>query len=192
MFPTGGILLRALLPRWRHAVRLHAAWQAAGWALALATLGVGVRMADEEGYLRAGNFHAVIGLVACVGVGVQPVTGWVHHRLYKKGGVGGRTGWSYAHVAWGWGTVTLGVVNGGLGWWMEEVEGKYLVAYGVLAAAIWVLWVGTSVLSQLKGRRTPPMAEAGAVADRHDIPSKEGRMETRLREKLTAASSRSS
>lgn len=177
VFPVGGIMIRAL--PFRFTLWLHAAWQMIGWMLAIVVMGMGLSYENGE-YIKAGNFHAVIGLVACLGVIIQPVTGWVHHVMYKK--LGGRTGWSYAHIVFGILVVTLGIINGGLGLWMEGKEQKYMIAYGVPAAAIWVVWLGISVLSQLKRSRSPTTR---AVADG------EAKTET-LREKQRAASSRSS
>lgn len=169
IFPLGGILIRAL--RTRLALWLHVGAQMAGWAMAVVTLGTGIWLADSDGYLSPGSlkYHVVVGLIACLGIVLQPVTGWVHHLLFKRsGGAGGRTAWSYAHIVWGVAMVTLGTLNGAFGLVLEDIATKYIVVYGVLAGVIWAAWMGISVMAQLARRRTQGQAkvvETGSYRD---------------------------
>lgn len=152
VFPVGGIIIRAL--RTRFTLWLHAGWQMVGWAMAVVTLGTGIWLANSDGYLSPGSlkYHVVVGLVATLGIVLQPVTGWMHHVLFKR--VGGRTAWSYAHIVWGVAMVTLGAINGAFGLVLEHRETKYIIVYGVLAAVVWATWIGISAMAQLARRRT--------------------------------------
>lgn len=153
-FPVGGILIRTV--RSRFTLYIHAAWQTTAWLMALATMAIGIWLAGDE-YM--GTSHVAVGLVAVCSVSLQPFTGWVHHVMFKR--VGGRTAWSYAHVFWGIGTVTLGIVNGGLGLQLAHAETKYCIVYGVLAAVVWLCWMGVSAFAQLKRRRARQVAGSG-------------------------------
>lgn len=179
VFPTGGIIIRTL--RSRLTLWIHAGWQVTGLAMAIATLGTGIYKALDEGYLSGPGlkYHVVVGLVAISGVMLQPVTGWVHHLLFKR--VGGRTLWSYAHMFWGIGMVTLGAINGAFGLVLEHRETKYIVVYGVLAGLVWAVWMALSVFSQLARRKR--MAAAGAGDAHSSRTAGASQEDTRLREK---------
>lgn len=159
-FPTGSILLRMLSGR--KAVWLHAAWQVFGWLLALATLGMGVWMAKGTEYIE--TYHAILGIIVIVGISLQPLTGFVHHLVFKKraaaaAAAGGaarspkRTAWSYAHMGLGMPLITLGIINGGFGLELVEAETKYIVVYSIFAVLIWLTWMAVSLTAQRRRSR---------------------------------------
>lgn len=145
LFPLGGILLR-LLPG-RLSLYLHAIWQVLALCLAIVTLGMGVWLAKGTAYIE--TYHAILGIIVIAGVCLQPVTGWLHHRVFKKSGTRGAM--SYLHRYWGIATITLGTINGGFGLQLAGAENKYVVIYSVLAALVWVVWMGISVMVQCLG-----------------------------------------
>lgn len=147
-FPAGGIIIRVLPYRWT--IWLHTAWQLFAYAMAIATMAMGIWMAQSEAeYME--TYHARIGLVVVCVLFLQPFTGVVHHLGFKKSG--GRTLFSYAHVFLGMALVTLGIINGGFGLQLAGAERRYVIVYGVLAAVVWLVWMGLSVLSQARRRR---------------------------------------
>lgn len=86
-FPIGGIIIR--VANFTGLVWIHAALQGLGYAIFIAAFGLGVYVASEEGYLS--DYHPIIGIVLFVVLFFQPLSGFLHHRLFKK--YGGRTAW---------------------------------------------------------------------------------------------------
>lgn len=84
---------------------------------------------------------------------VQAIGGVMHHINYKK--YQKRTAISHAHIWIGRIIITLGMVNGGLGFELAGEEGVgELVAYGVVAGFIWLAWMSIDVWAALKTRRS--------------------------------------
>lgn len=86
-FPIGGILIR--VADFSGLVWIHAAVQTFAYAIYIAAFGLGVYLATEEDYLS--NHHPIIGIVLFCVLFFQPLTGFLHHRLFKKHA--GRTAW---------------------------------------------------------------------------------------------------
>ena len=99
-----------------------------------------------------GNGHPIIGIVVVGCLYLQPVLAIIHHEIYKK--TPKRTIWSIAHVWWGRIIVTLGIINGGLGLQLSGNTTKGEIAYGVIAAVIWLVWVAVAVMSHLNTKGT--------------------------------------
>lgn len=139
--------------------------------MAVATLGMGVWMAKDSEYIE--TYHAIIGIIVIVAVIAQPITGWLHHRFFVKSG--GRTGVSYVHIFWGMGAITLGIINGGFGLQLAGSAQKYVIVYAVLAAVMWVLWMGVSAWAQLRRtkRKTEHVVEPKAVSGDSEDKSRE-------------------
>lgn len=106
------------------------------------------------------SYHPIIGIVVLVLLFFQPITGFVHHLRFKK--LGKRTAWSYVHVWLGRVGVTLGMVNGGLGLLLASDAPAFtgfkpsrgqVVAYGVVAAGMWVVWVVAAVVGERRRKR---------------------------------------
>lgn len=59
-----------------------------------------------------------------------------------------------------WGRIlgTLGIINGGLGLQLADNTVKGEIAYGVIAAVMWLVWVGVSTTSYFK-----PMGNSGEL-----------------------------
>jgi hypothetical protein len=86
---------------------------------------------------------------------VQPIFGFLHHSLYKK--YQSRTFWSYSHIWLGRAAITLGIVNGGLGFKLADSMNMSskpgMIAYSVIAAIVWLVWVIAIVLGEARRRR---------------------------------------
>lgn len=97
------------------------------------------------------NAHPIIGLVVLVVLFFQPALGFIHHVKFKR--LGRRTGWSHAHLWIGRTMITLGIINGGLGLQLAGASRSSTIAYSVIAAIMWVLWVAAAILGESKRRR---------------------------------------
>lgn len=136
------------------------------WALSLIALGTGIYLTF---YIHMPNHaHVIIGYIVIVGCVLQPLTGWWHHVLYKKGtgngGGNGKEGGSmkrsymvtHMHVWWGRMLITLGIINGGLGLQLSrqvhaiDAQITAEIVYGVGAGMVWALWMGVSVMGYLR------------------------------------------
>ena len=110
-----------------------------------------------------GNGHPIIGIVVIGCLYLQPILAILHHELYSK--TSKRTIWSFAHVWWGRIIVTLGIINGGLGLQLSGNTTKGEIAYGVIAAVIWLVWLAVAVMSHLNTRGT--RGETGEKISKH-------------------------
>jgi hypothetical protein len=96
--------------------------------------------------------HAVIGIIIWVLVMLQPIFGLLHHRQYKQ--IQRRGLHSHAHIWLGRFLITLGILNGGLGFLLANYAGPGAIAYGVLAGLVWLLYV--FILMVKRDRPTSP------------------------------------
>lgn len=150
-FPLGGMAMRLL--SFKGLVWVHAGFMMFAYAMALAVLGMGVWIAVT--LKKLDRYHAIIGIVVIGCLLLQPITGLLHHVLYKKRGR--PNGATYPHIWWGRAVVTLGVINGGFGLQLADVPminetRKGQIAYGVVAGVIWVLWMVVIAFSFVRSR----------------------------------------
>jgi hypothetical protein len=89
--------------------------------------------------IRDVNFHPIIGLAVLAGLLLQPLFGLIHHIRYKK--LQRRQVWSHFHLWTGRIFITLGIINGGLGLWIANASSSLKIAYGVVAAIVWLVWM---------------------------------------------------
>lgn len=161
LFPAGAIAIR--LASFPGVVWLHAIFQIFAYLVYIAAFGLGAHIASEMEMLD--HHHPVIGIVVFVLVLLQPVFGWMHHKLFKK--YQSRTLWSYVHIWVGRVAVTLGIVNGGLGLqWADSMNMSSkggIIAYSVIAVFMWLAWVAASVIGERRRARkaadAPPKYE---------------------------------
>lgn len=139
LLPLGVFLIR-LLPS-KNKVRYHASLQLLSSALALAAFGLGAWMATVSGAWTASNGHPILGTIIIALLLLQPVLGYVHHRLYIVHRKGGRTAWGVAHVWYGRLLIVLAVINGGLGLQLSDNTIKGEIAYGVVAGVMFLLYL---------------------------------------------------
>lgn len=82
---------------------------------------------------------------------IQPFIGLVHHRRYlstKKAGA-----WTYLHVWYGRILILLGIINGGLGLQLADDSMSGMIAYGVVAGIVGVMYCVGMVVFELKRAR---------------------------------------
>ncbi|KAI0200252.1 hypothetical protein F4808DRAFT_173147 [Astrocystis sublimbata] len=170
LFPLGAILLRSLPGR--GAFHSHWILQVVASLLYIIAAALGLYMVamvptpsgagvfDRAG---GGSAHPVIGIVLLVAVILQPLFGMLHHRGFKRTD-GGRTWASYVHLWNGRLAVTLGIINGGLGLVLAEVDGAPVVVYAVFSVLVWLAWLLVTLRRYVKiGRRG-----ADAAADKEE------------------------
>ena len=150
LFPSGAIAIR--LASFPGVVWLHAAFQVFAYLVYIAGFGLGVYLATEMDLPN--NYHPIIGIVVLIAIFFQPILGYLHHFLYKK--YNHRTLWSYAHIWLGRIAITLGIINGGLGLKLADsmnMSSKSgMIAYGVIAAFMWLAWVAASFIGERRRR----------------------------------------
>jgi hypothetical protein len=81
----------------------------------------------------------VIGIILFAFLLIQPIFGQLHHMRFKE--YARRTGWSQAHVWLGRTIITLGIINGGLGFKLANNTRIGPIVYGVIAGIMWVIYV---------------------------------------------------
>ncbi|KAI1277397.1 hypothetical protein F5Y07DRAFT_388398 [Xylaria sp. FL0933] len=155
LFPLGAILMRVIPGK--SALYTHGFIQILAYTTYIAGAGLGLYLASSiqipsgAGLLDiAGeNAHPIIGIVLLVALLFQPVLGLVHHRRFKK--LRRRTWVSHAHLWTGRLGITLGIINGGLGFALaRRTSGAGVVAYSVVSGTLWLIWVLTAVFAEVR------------------------------------------
>ncbi|EAQ87741.1 predicted protein [Chaetomium globosum CBS 148.51] len=145
LFPVGSIIVRVVPGRF--AVWVHAGFQMLAWAVYVAAVGMGIYLFENPDT----RYHPIIGLVLLVLLIVQPVVGFIHHRVFKK--VQKRQVWSYVHLTLGRVGISLGIINGGLGLYLSGASAYHKRVYGIVAGVMWALWMGVAVWSEVRRLR---------------------------------------
>ena len=142
-FPAGALLVRLFsLSIWYHAgIQLFA------YALAITGLGLGAWLVVAEGALHQ-SAHPIIGIVVISMLLLQPITGLIHHAIYKK--KQSRTAFAIMHLWYGRALLILGLINGGLG---LQLSGNKMgeIGYGVCAGVVGVFWIAVVVWTAVRG-----------------------------------------
>ncbi|KAI0964749.1 hypothetical protein F4678DRAFT_386067 [Xylaria arbuscula] len=150
LFPLGAIVMRVISGR--SALLAHGFVQVLATALYIAGAGLGLYLVSViripttgEGLLSTAgrNAHPIIGIILLVALFLQPFLGIVHHRRFKR--LQRRTWVSHAHLWTGRLGITLGIINGGLGFALAGTRGPPVVAYAVVSAFMWLLWLLTAL-----------------------------------------------
>jgi hypothetical protein len=92
--------------------------------------------------------HAIIGILIFIFLWMQPLLGFIHHSNFKK--FQRRTGASFIHLWIGRVAITLGIINGGLGFLLAGTYNAGVKLYAVLAAFIWIGYVAAVFLGERK------------------------------------------
>ncbi|KAH9999727.1 hypothetical protein F4779DRAFT_154251 [Xylariaceae sp. FL0662B] len=160
LFPVGSVFMRTVPGPLAWLV--HAATQITAYLLYVAAAGLGLYLVSVVRMPPGGtsllnmasmNAHPIIGIIVLAVLFFQPVLGAVHHAKFKR--LKRRTWWSHAHIWVGRITLTLGIINGGLGLRLAGAPNDAKTAYGVVAALMWLLWAATVVLAETRRRCAP-------------------------------------
>ncbi|KAF2267855.1 CBD9-like protein [Lojkania enalia] len=151
-FPAGAIAIR--LASFPGVVWFHAVFQAFAYLVYIAAFGLGIYIANQFDMLD--RYHPIIGIVVFVCLFFQPLFGFLHHSLFKK--YQNRTFWSYAHLWLGRLVITLGIINGGLGFMLADTMNlgsrTGMIVYSVVAAIIWLVWVAASIYGEIRRKKS--------------------------------------
>jgi hypothetical protein len=138
----------------------------------IVAFGLGVWMVNNIPYNLLDTYHPIIGIIVFVLLFFQPILGFIHHVQYKKHSR--RTIWSYGHLWLGRIVITLGMINGGLGMLLASDAPSFLsfrptrgqiIAYGVIAGLVWLLWVAAAVIGERRRARAPVVAAKDVEMD---------------------------
>lgn len=149
LFPSGSIIMRVC--HFKHVLRVHIGIQILGYLVALTLMETGVWVAVSNGGGEIMMGHPITGLVVVCGLFLQPFLGWGHHRLYVRDGNGPNV-LTYLHLWWGRILITVGIVNGYFGLVLADNSMGIKIAYASVAGVIWVVWMGLSLLTWMRGR----------------------------------------
>lgn len=146
LFPMGSIAIR--LASFPGIIWIHAAFQIFAYIIYIAGFGLGVYLAKDLKLMS--QSHPIIGIVVLLVLFVQPILGWMHHAMFKKHKR--RTLWSQAHIWVGRIAITVGIINGGLGFRLAACRGMSstggMIAYGVIAGIVWLAWVAAMFIGE--------------------------------------------
>jgi hypothetical protein len=77
---------------------------------------------------------------------------------------GGRTAVSYVHIYYGRILMVLGIVNGGLGLQLASASNSLIIAYSVIAAILFVLYMAGALMGTIRRMRQPSPARVNKEA----------------------------
>ncbi|KAH7081047.1 hypothetical protein FB567DRAFT_532356 [Paraphoma chrysanthemicola] len=178
-FPVGAIMIR--LGSFRGVWLIHGIFQLFAYIVYIVAFGLGVWMVNNLPINLLDTYHPIIGIVVFVLLFFQPILGFVHHAKYKKHSR--RTIWSYGHLWLGRVVITLGMINGGLGLLLASDAPTFtafrpsrgqIIAYGVVAGVMWLLWVAAAVIGERRRSRAPVAAATAKEVEVDDGTSDTG------------------
>lgn len=186
-FPFGAISMRLL--KGRSALIFHNVLQGIATVLYLAALAIGLKvvnvlnydwdinMSDRFSRYPCGEnywwssyhvaFHTVLGVIVTVCLMLQPFLGLINHYFYKR--KQRRTPWSHAHIWIGRAAITMGIINGGIGLWLAESDGRgqrikrtrpISIIYTVFGSIIWAVWMLVAVRGEFVKAREERLTKA--------------------------------
>ncbi|KAL4802617.1 hypothetical protein BDV18DRAFT_63279 [Aspergillus unguis] len=134
-------------------VRVHAPLQILTLCLAIAGMGLGIKLAKDGDIFD--DPHPILGLVViALLVLFQPAMGLMQHLHYRR--TGGKTIFSHLHRWLGRLAIVLGVVTGGLGFRLAGIDSNpstpksAVIAYSVIAGVMGLAYVAIQVLRAMR------------------------------------------
>lgn len=107
--------------------------------------------------MQLNSAHPIIGICVIALLLFQPILGIVHHNIYNR--THRRTFWAWGHVWLGRCLLILGAINGGLGLQLSGNTVKGEIAYGVVAAVVFLFYVVVVGVSYMRERRRGGLGE---------------------------------
>jgi hypothetical protein len=92
------------------------------------------------------DYHPIIGIVLFILCLIQPILGHLHHRGYVQ--TGGRTAPSHGHIWLGRIIITLGMINGGLGFKLAANTKIGPIIYVIVAIVFYVGYIVAIVIGE--------------------------------------------
>jgi hypothetical protein len=159
-FPVGSIMIR--LGTFRGVWLVHGIFQLFAYIVYIVAFGLGIWMVNNIPHNLLDSYHPIIGIVVLVLLFFQPILGFIHHLQ------------SYGHLWLGRIVITLGMINGGLGILLASDAPAFLsfkptqgqvIAYGVVAGVMWLIWVAAAVIGERRKARTSVVSAKEAELD---------------------------
>ena len=154
--PLGATIIQVV--PWRKKVsHLHAPLQAFALAMLVSGMGVGIYLGVSTG--KIDYYHPIIGFIVVGGLLLfQPLMGLYAHLHLKRSGV--KSVFSYVHRWWGRTLVTLGVINGGLGFRLAGIGTPgvpvgAVIAYSIIAGIVLTSYLLVVVLGTVRQVQAP-------------------------------------
>ncbi|KAI1408720.1 hypothetical protein F5Y13DRAFT_104456 [Hypoxylon sp. FL1857] len=182
LFPVGAIIVRVVPSR--HTWIIHGLFQGLAYLLYVAAAALGIRLIqiikippNDTSLLQlsSSNAHPIIGIVILAVLFFMPPLGFAHHAKFKQ--LKRRTIYSYAHLWLGRATLTLGIINGGLGLQLARASQSVIIAYSVIGGIMWLIWLLAAVIGEMrrrpsKGRdqRVEPRRRMGNLPPTRSVP----------------------
>lgn len=149
LFPVGAILIR--LASFPSLIWIHAGIQLLAWVLFIVAFSLALAYTSQSPSLLSDS-HPIIGFVLVALTTLQPLTGWLHHRIFLR--TRSRSVASYTHLWVGRVAIVLGMINGGLGLKLAGTSTGYVIAYSVVAGVMGTAYIASAVLGEAKrGKR---------------------------------------
>lgn len=126
---------------------------------------------ERTNTLQMNSYHAVIGILLFIFLWLQPIFGLLHHFAFKKQQI--RTTSSYIHLWVGRISITLGIINGGLGFLLSRNLGPGPKVYGVFAAIIWLLYIMAIIVGERKRARIAASRRQTTASKSGEAPMRE-------------------
>ncbi|KIV80654.1 hypothetical protein PV11_08140 [Exophiala sideris] len=156
-FPLGGTIM--LISRHPNAVYIHATLQTFAYIVFATAAGLGIWMARKVHAMN--DYHPIIGLVVLALCSLQLLSGLISHIFRQR--FPRIIHLAKAHLWFGRILITVGIINGGLGFqFASTFPGQRWppgprIAYGAIATLVWILYVSViAAWSELK--RNPTFA----------------------------------
>ncbi|KAI0831543.1 hypothetical protein F5Y06DRAFT_307762 [Hypoxylon sp. FL0890] len=158
LFPVGAIIMRVIPSR--HTWLIHGLFQGMAYLLYVAGAALGIRLIQiikippnntSLLQLSSANAHPIIGIVILAVLFFMPPLGIAHHAKFKQ--LKRRTMYSHAHLWLGRATLTLGIINGGLGLQLARASQGVIIAYSIVGGILWLIWLITAVLGEIRRSR---------------------------------------
>ncbi|EAU29367.1 predicted protein [Aspergillus terreus NIH2624] len=152
-FPLFALLVP--LPIRVSVAKVHAPLQVFTLAMAVAGMGLGIKLAVDGSLMK--KAHPIIGIVVVsLLILMQPAMGLLQHMHFRR--TGGKHVAAYVHRWMGRGLLTLGIINGGLGFALAGVGSPgaprgAMIAYAVIAGVMGVVYVIVSLAVAVRGRK---------------------------------------
>lgn len=169
--PSFAILLRLNLKS-PIILKLHAIGQILSYVIYVVAAGLGIWLAQQSAAFGIwSDPHPRLGLAILVIAFLQPIFGFVHHRIYKKRAQNvdtgkptkapGRTPVGRIHLWVGRILIAMGIINGGLGirlasyspFQTDATSQKASIAYGTVAGVMFLLYLIFVIVFEVRRAR---------------------------------------
>lgn len=165
LFPTFALTLH-IVPYNKTVSHIHAPLQLIALCLAIVGFGLGISLAIDVG--RVSAYHPIVGFIV-MGFLIlfQPALGLFQHLYFRR--TGGSSSLGVVHRWLGRIVLVLAIVNGGLGFKLSGIGNPGVpkggvVAYGVIAGVIGVLYTAVVIFNAFKPKRNPTGTWVGSDA----------------------------